>query len=139
MKLYLLTEEKNDKEYRAAVGIVRMMDKWLLGLAKNTGHDRNLRWGFPGGGLKSGESPEDAAVRETKEETGVRCRSISGPLEDTEKHDVAFVVCKASSTEKNRLVPNHEFASLGWFTTQEMRSLKLYRNVERLIRRARRY
>ena len=32
--------------------------------------DRN-RWGFPGGAIEPGETPETAAVRETKEETGL--------------------------------------------------------------------
>ena len=29
------------------------------------------RWGFPGGAIEPGETPETAAVRETKEETGL--------------------------------------------------------------------
>ena len=121
------------QEYRAAVGIVRSHDKWLLGLAKNTGDDRNNKWVFPGGHVKSGESPERAAVREVREETGVRCHAISDPLDYDGKPDVAFVVCRASSEE---LEPNHEFASLGWFTERQMKSLKLYHNVRDLIAKA---
>lgn len=33
-------------------------------------------WSFPKGGLKPGESPEAAALREVEEETGLRCRII---------------------------------------------------------------
>ena len=147
MKLSLLTEATGaaakkaavKKEYKAAVAIIRNRDKWLLGLAKNTGDDRNNKWIMPGGGIKSGESPEEAAVREAKEETGVRCRAISGPLDDSRKPNVAFVVCKTNDSRKESLRPNHEFAVLGWFTEREMKALKLYENVQRLVDRAKRY
>lgn len=140
MKLKLLNEEAKKKDkYRAAVAIVRNRDRWLLGLAKNTGDDRNNKWVFPGGNIKSGETPEKAATREAKEETGVRCRAVSGPLDDSRKPQVAFVVCKTNDSRKDCLRPNHEFVLLGWFTEREMRSLNLYENVRRLIDKAKRY
>ena len=135
MELRLLTEAMG--EFTAAVGIVRCHNKWLLGLAK-TEDDRNLRWVFPGGGIKSGETPEKAAVRETREETGVKCRAVSGVIKDKRKPHVAFVACSTNSTSFDTLDPNHEFASLGFFTTKEMKGLKLYNNVLDLIERAKR-
>jgi 8-oxo-dGTP diphosphatase len=54
-------------------------------------------WGFPGGGVEDGESPEQAAYRELEEETGVH---LDGGLElfagfpihqDEGKHDRCFL------------------------------------------------
>lgn len=135
MQLRLLVEGLD--KFTAAVGIVKCRDKWLLGLSKSD-DDRLGRWCFPGGGIKPGETPEKAAVRETREETGCKCRSISGPIRDKRKGFVAFVPCTTDSTDCSRLKPNHEFASLGFFTTKEMKSLKLYNNVLDLIEKAKR-
>jgi 8-oxo-dGTP diphosphatase len=35
-----------------------------------------LSWQFPAGGIEPGESPEDAAVRETAEETGLTVAAV---------------------------------------------------------------
>jgi 8-oxo-dGTP diphosphatase len=36
----------------------------------------STRWGLPGGGRECGESYEEAAVREVREETGIDCRIV---------------------------------------------------------------
>lgn len=132
---HVLTED--EREFKAAVAIIRHRDKWLLGLAKNTGDDRSNKWVHPGGGIKSNESPEAAAVREAREETGITCKAISGAMTDGTKKNVAFVACRASSLGRPK--PNHEFAHIGWFSVKEMKALDLYHNVERLVRKAKRY
>ncbi|MEV6696264.1 NUDIX hydrolase [Streptomyces sp. NPDC051453] len=35
-----------------------------------------LMWQFPAGGIEAGETPEDAAVRETLEETGLTVKAV---------------------------------------------------------------
>lgn len=136
-QLELILEGEFDGDYKSAVAIVQDKDRWLLGLAKNTGDSRNNKWCHPGGGIKRGESPEKAATREAREETGVRCRAV-GEAFSTPKHKgVAFVHCKVSSHAPD-LNNNHEFAALGFFTLREMRSLKLYHNVKSLIERVKR-
>jgi 8-oxo-dGTP diphosphatase len=121
--------------FRAAVGIVQDRNRWLLGLAK-TNDDRNRKWCHPGGGIKRGETPERAAVRETKEETGIRSRAVGEAFKDSKHKGIAFVHCKVTSSGQSP-DPNHEFTAMGWFTPQEMRSLKLYKNVKSLIDRVR--
>jgi 8-oxo-dGTP pyrophosphatase MutT (NUDIX family) len=46
-----------------------------LGVLVGRRRDGNPPWTFPGGKIEPGESPEDAAVRETLEETGLRVRA----------------------------------------------------------------
>jgi 8-oxo-dGTP diphosphatase len=46
-----------------------------LGVLVGRRRDRNPPWTFPSGKIKAGESPQDAAVRETHEETGLRVRA----------------------------------------------------------------
>jgi len=36
----------------------------------------DLSWELPGGGINDGEAPEEAAIRECKEEAGIVCRSV---------------------------------------------------------------
>jgi 8-oxo-dGTP diphosphatase len=132
----VLTEEI-DVDFKASVGIVQDRDRWLLGLAKRTGDDRTGKWCFPGGHIKRGESPQRAASREVKEETGIRCRVHGDPMVDRGHKGVAFFHCKVSSSNQNP-DPNHEFSAVGFFTIQEMRALKLYDNVKSLISRVKR-
>ena len=50
-------------------------DVLLLKRSKDTNWMPN-KWGLPGGHIEDGESPEDAAVRETLEETGLQLNNI---------------------------------------------------------------
>jgi 8-oxo-dGTP pyrophosphatase MutT (NUDIX family) len=136
-RLELILEGEFDGDYKSAVAIVQDRDRWLLGLAKNTHDDRNNKWCHPGGGIKRGETPEKAATREAKEETGIKCKAVGKPFSTTKHKGVAFVHCKVTSSGQDP-DPNHEFAAMGFFTLREMRSLKLYHNVRSLIDRVRR-
>jgi len=136
MRLRILVEDSITKpNYTAAVAIIRSHNKWLLGLS-TADDDRGQTWCFPGGGIKSNETPKQTAEREAREETGIKCHAISNPIKDKHKNFVAFIACSTNSTSFDNLKPNHEFTSLGFFTIKEMKGLKLYHNVLDLITKA---
>lgn len=54
------------------------------------------RWGLPGGGIRRGETPRDAVLRELKEETGFRARraSLVGAVPRSGSRAFVFVLPK---------------------------------------------
>lgn len=51
-------------------------DRTLILLRPKEARWAPFKWGFPGGKLEVGESPHDAAVRETKEETELDVKNL---------------------------------------------------------------
>lgn len=78
-------------------------------------------WHFPGGGVEPGETAEEAARRETEEETGLRVEGQMTFLglylqknEATNRDHVAVCVGRAHSVIKP-FKANGEIAEIGWF------------------------
>ncbi len=98
-------------------------------------------WAIPGGGVEIGETVEQAAIREAKEETGLDIKIIklagvySDPNRDPRGHTVSIVfhaipiggimkadtdaseVIKTSDTFKNALAFDHEKILRDWLKT----------------------
>ena len=60
---------------RTAVAVAIVISR--LGILIGRRRDGQPPWSFPGGKIAPGESPEDAAVRETLEETGLHVRATA--------------------------------------------------------------
>ena len=77
-----------------------------------------MKWDVPGGGVRRGERPEDAARRESREEVGV-CLSGLRPLgryRGTESYAEDTVVCYYARAESPALKPRRaEVYEEGWF------------------------
>jgi 8-oxo-dGTP diphosphatase len=84
-------------------------------------------WEFPGGGIEFGESPEDAAVRETKEETSLDVRStglhaVGSTVTPQGKHHIFFCYkCKIVGGKER--VGDEDHDNIGWFSIREMERL----------------
>ncbi len=125
---YLLAEDKDD--VKAVVCLIKYQDKYLLGLNR-TYDDRNLKWSPCAGHTKKGESLEQTAIREAKEEFGVRVSIVKGPYNVPGKKDVVFFLCRTTSFLRPKV--NKEFITADWFKVKEMKSIKLYHNVMDMI------
>lgn len=74
-----MSRQKKPREEVSAGGIVfrRDGDRTFYLLIR----DPYRNWGFPKGHLEEGEAPEDAAVREVSEETGIAGIALRAPVE----------------------------------------------------------
>ena len=113
--------EEQKKQVKVGVSVLVMNgDRVLLEKRQHT-HGAGT-WGPPSGHIDFGEAPEETAVRETKEETGVSIRDVkfrvitNDVFEAEQKHyttlwfDAKYVLGEAKA-----LAPEEE-SEVGWFT-----------------------
>lgn len=91
--------------------------------------DADGAWGLPGGAMELGETLEETAVRETREETGLDVRPdellgvYTGPLHTYANGDVVqavVVVLMATQVGGRLTIDGGETADLGWFDVQDL-------------------
>lgn len=101
-------DEKNSPEYHYVLGVSRKDDKTAFGL--------------PGGKVDPGETPEDAAIRELFEETGIVAEEITllhdGPFEYG-YHEYTYVVRKCVMPDTHS-VHEKETGVVKWCSWDEL-------------------
>lgn len=76
---------------------------------------------FPGGGIEPNESPEEALIRECREEIGVRVRPIRQLDESVTPWRVRLAWWSAELVDDTPIVPNpKEVADILWLSVDEM-------------------
>ncbi len=107
--------------------------------------DSYRNWGFPKGHLESGELPEDAAVREVREETGLADLQLAGAIETIDwffrfRGRLVHKVCHfyLMRTRHTRTVPQREegITACRWARFDEARRLVSYANARAVLTRA---
>jgi ADP-ribose pyrophosphatase YjhB (NUDIX family) len=96
-------------------------------------------WEFPGGGVGWGERPEDASVRETKEETGLTPDNVSFLAITSatyekggdEKHSI-YIVYKGNARGSDVRL-SREHSEFRWVMPHEAKYMKLGLNAEPVL------
>ncbi|AZK95327.1 NUDIX hydrolase [Streptomyces tsukubensis] len=99
----------------AVAVIARPVDGRIV-LVRRRVPEGKLVWQFPGGKVEPGETPEDAAVRETREEVGLmvsgRAR-IGDRIHDQTGRHIVYIACDVVSAVADVAAPR-EIADTAW-------------------------
>lgn len=102
---------------KAAVAIVVRGEEVLMGFAASKDF-RYKKWCFIGGGIEKGESPMEAAERESMEEANVVVEARTGEAYIVDdKEAIVYVVCEYL---EGKPIPNDEFFELKWFNIHDL-------------------
>ena len=123
--------------------IRRAPDGVEIALAARRTRKGDLAWGLPKGLVEPGEEPEEAAVREVQEETGLEARILSSLGEisywyvwDAERvrKRVAFFLMEATGGDLSK--HDHEMEEVRWFPLADAPRRATYPTERGVLRQA---
>jgi 8-oxo-dGTP diphosphatase len=115
-----MTEQTAQERPGIAAAIVTDAGRVLL--VRRRVSEGQLSWQFPAGEIEPGESPEQAAVRETQEETGltVKAASLLGErVHPKTGRRMSYTACEVLSGTAT-VVDTDELDALAWITRAEI-------------------
>ncbi|HBB76182.1 MAG: DNA mismatch repair protein MutT [Candidatus Levybacteria bacterium RIFOXYA1_FULL_41_10] len=122
----------------AGIGVIILKNKKVL-LLKREGIAGDGTWCFPGGHIELNESFEEAAKRETIEESGIQIKNVSvvavtnDILKTDNKHYVTvFVISDYDSGEEKLMEPNKS-SEIKWFDWDRLPK-PLFLPIENLLK-----
>lgn len=127
---------------RAAVGAVVFKDGRVL-LVKRGKPPAEGSWAIPGGSVRLGESIQEAAEREIREETGVIIRAkepifVFDTIEPDDAGRIRFhyiVIDLIAEYISGDPVPGDDAADARWISASDMETLEVNEKTHRLLRR----
>lgn len=135
---------KTRSEFSAGGVVIRRGPEGVeVALAARRTRKGQLAWGLPKGLVESGEEPDQAALREVQEETGLEA-TIVRSLGDISywyvwenervRKKVAFFLMEAVGGDVS--LHDHEMEEVGWFPLQQAVRKASYPSEREVIRRA---
>lgn len=128
------------------LGIRKTNDQveYLLTQRLNPKSDWNGKWQVAGGALEFGENPEQATIREIKEELDVDAKIIFPfPVITTsswpKKYYHIVLVCYLIDIGKQKINvvdPDHETGDFGWFSFEQIMKLDAIPNTYEIVKQA---
>ncbi|MCX4863483.1 MULTISPECIES: NUDIX hydrolase [unclassified Streptomyces] len=105
---------ETDEQQRISTAIIADGDRVLM--IRRRVKEGKLSWAFPGGGIEAGETPEQAAVRETVEEVELEVKAVKVLGErvhpNTGRH-MTYVACEPIAGEP-AVGDEEEIAEVAW-------------------------
>lgn len=130
------------KHYCASAFVIDQSNKKIL-LVKHGDYDK---WVQPGGHIEDEETPEDTAIREVYEETGIKIKLLGDhfPREDdlirplgiqcNRKKDgnrfVDIIYLATPTLPDQELKINDESTKIGWFSRNELDRMSVFPDVK---------
>ncbi|POX39412.1 NUDIX hydrolase [Streptomyces sp. Ru73] len=116
------TSEKpvTTSEKSVAAAVVVRSDRVLL--VRRRVPEGTLAWQFPAGKLEPGETPEQAAVREALEETGIRSRVVrllGRRVHPQTRMLLSYIACSVVSGEAHTAASD-ELSAVAWVSHDEL-------------------
>ena len=114
--------ERSTTESTPPVAAAIIVQSGRVLLVRRRVAEGNLIWQFPAGKLESGETPQQAAVRETLEETGLTVRAtqlLGKRIHPLTQRAVAYVACEVvwGSTY---VAAAEEIAEIAWANGEQL-------------------
>jgi len=134
-------------EHSAGGVVFRRLDRRILiGLIKDSYH----KWTFPKGHLEKGETPAQAALRETHEEMGLKRLRLVAPLGDvsikfkdrfvhvgqTVQKRIDFFLMETPSHEQGKPERGERISDIRWVPYRQAVKIVSYKNVQPIVTRA---
>jgi 8-oxo-dGTP diphosphatase len=123
---------------QVGVAIIVTKDDRVL-LMKRKGPHGTGTWSTPGGHLEMGETPEQCAAREAKEEVGldvvdIRFRAVTNDVfEKTGRHYVTIWMEARSVSGEPTIASERESSEIGWFAWDSLPE-PLFLPLENLVK-----
>lgn len=114
-------EAKREKELPVAAAIIVRDGRVLM--VRRRVKEGELMWQFPAGGIEDGEWPEQAAVRETAEETGLTVKAVrllGERVHPKSGRRMSYVACEPVDAEEARVADEEELAEVAWVAHGEI-------------------
>lgn len=115
-----MTQQTAEERPGIAAAIVVHQDRVLM--VRRRVSEGQLSWQFPAGEIELGESPEDAAVRETAEETGLvvaALKLLGERVHPKTGRLMSYTACEAVSGTA-QVVDTEELDELAWVALAEI-------------------
>ncbi len=127
-------ENKKQKEVISCGCVVHRIDQLsgeLQLLLIKQFDDQNI-WGIPKGRMNPGETFEQCAIRETREETGINVElqrplpQIHLQLKNKNKTVISYIARQVCQNTPRADDPDSEVAEVGWFSVKNLPPLQMY-------------